>query len=200
MHHHSDLTDDPLRICSLSYRGLASRREMWVMFALLIGVQLVSSALPNGYGEPLVALFYILFAFPLLVRRARQMGAAWYGIVVIVSPIILIPLANVFILSFDCSKAELIYFMLGIMACILLLLAPLHVWGGALAGRKNELMRAAIAGDMARARLLVEEHPQQLLQKSEKGYTAREYAERRRHHELANWLREQEETALSRQV
>ncbi len=186
------LTADPLRLCSPSYRGLATRTEMWVMLVILCGVQFLANAVPDGYGEPVTGLFHLIFALPLIVRRARQMGATWYGIFVIVSPLIVLPLTNWLIISFA-TKADIVLYAQGILCYIILMFAPLYVYGGALAGRKNELMRAAIAGDFARARELLAEHPQMLLQKSEKGHTARQYAERQGHHELAAWLREQEE-------
>ncbi len=199
-----ELTKDEAHLFSMSYHGLAPVREMWMMFGVLMGVQVLTKLFP--LANVLKIVFYVIFLLPLCVRRARQMGAAWYGVVAFVpttlGTLLLMAMQLMLLLTFQGvmdGESMLAYldflgpFMPILVLLILVLMVPLHVYGGALAGRKSELMRAAIAGDEEMARLLVEDDPRALLQKSEKGFTAREYAQRQGHHALAAWLREQEE-------
>ncbi len=193
-----ELTHDALHLFSPRYRGLSPRLEMWlclIIFQAFYTTVGVLGALNVYTAVVVIGLFTVFFSFPLHIRRARQMGAVWYGVLVIVLSRVVLPLTFLLLVVGD---ARTLFAQLApLMSVLVLLPLPLYLWGGALAGRKNELMRAAIDGDAERARRLLEECPQLLLQKSDKGLTARDYAERLGHHALASWLLEQEQTPIT---
>ncbi len=209
-------TADELNLFSLSYKGLSGRKEMFCMLGwyfflkavlkygalkLFAGWMLDISASCASRFIPLALLFYafviglfcILFVMPLFVRRARQMGAAWYGVLVIVLhclPVLgAVWLAKVG--SFEGDPRALAVVWSAVLAVIASL--PLYVYGGTFSGKKTELMRAAIAGDRERAERLLAYFPSGLMKKSEKGYTPCDYALKAGHKALADWFRELEE-------
>ncbi len=130
MNDEPEQTNDTSRLFSLSYRGCSSRREMWVMTGILMGLQACCHRFLGEDGMPVLALFYILFVCPLFVRRARHMGATWYGVLVILLPLVLAPLAALLSVVYY-SKVTVLYVALGFIALFLLLLLPLHVMGKA---------------------------------------------------------------------
>ncbi len=196
---------------SPSYRGMSMRSELWLssLLLLLIWVAMTlclarlglhdmcweetgasSTPVAQLVCELLFLLVEVLFFCPLLIRRARQMEAVWYGAFALVWWL----LPNVFSWGVYLRHGYLGQELLCGMGFWLNLpvLLPLFLIGGTFSGRKNGLHRAAIAGDRARVAQFLAFYPSMLLRKSEKGRTAREYAQRAGHRDLAAWLAEQE--------
>ncbi len=192
------LTKDEENLFSLSYRGFSGRLEMfcmagWYLFlkaALKFGLSglVAAGLLSTQSGFVLrfgfLTLFFLLFAMPLFVRRARQMGATWYGLLAIV--LHGVPVAGA---VWGARYADVV------ACCVLVTLLaslPLYLYGGTFSGKKNALMRAAMAGDMMRVRALAEDEPDAVAERSERGFTARDYALRMGHVEIAEYLRKAE--------
>ncbi len=192
------LTKDEQNVFSLSYRGFSDRWDMVYMMGWYV---LVKAALKFGVGKivdaellakqisiALLGLFCILFVMPLFVRRARQMGAAWYGVLVIALHALPV-LGTVWLAatgSYRGDPVALVVFV-GVLVAVLATL-PLCLYGGTFSGKKNALMRAAMAGDIHRVRDLAEEVPYAVAVKSDRSLTARDYALRLRHTEIADFL------------
>ncbi len=207
------LTMDARLWFSPSYRGMSSRSELWLTaMALSFVCGLMPLVLVNlgayevvweEWGEvsnPLQLAFEgffllleMLVFLPLLIRRARQMGAVWYGAFALA--LWVLPEAyswRSYFLHGYFGKDLLC----GVDACLnLLVLLPLFFFGGTFSGRKNGLHRAAMAGDEARIVQYLSLYPSMLLRKSEKGFTPHEYARLMGHAELAAWLGEKEAAA-----
>ncbi len=120
---------DSMRLFSLSYRGMSPRRELWLMLGLLLGSQALVHFTIGESGAPLIGLLYLLFFCPLLVRRARHMGAVWYGVLVILLPYLLIPAAMVLCMNYY-SKQTAVAIALGLASLLILLHLPLLVCAG----------------------------------------------------------------------
>ncbi len=132
----------------------------------------------------------ILFTLPLFVRRIRQSGMPNYGMAAI-----LLALGCWLLDSYGefTGNRELTEnFFINYLPSLLL---PFYFIGGDYAGRKTDMMRAAIAGDKERVREEIALHPRRVLRKGERGYTAREYAEMRGFRVIADILRRAEERA-----
>ncbi len=187
---------------SLSYKGFSGRANLWheligyVIFILPITwlYSFVKVFEPDSDLEHtffcllLISLaLWIADAWPCVIRRSRQLtGGVIYGWVV--NLLTLFTLAAWW--NIPASRQEWIIDLLMLLPWI-----PLLFIKGRYAGAKNELMRAAIEGNMAQVKKLAEH--QKLGQKSEMGYTAREYAEKRGHTEIAAYLREMEKLQRS---
>ncbi len=195
-------TADKQNLFSLSYRGLSGRKEMFCMLGwyfllktvLKFGIfmLLMASLLDlSAYWALLlipIALFFILFVVPLFVRRARQMGAAWYGVLVVVLHC-LPALGAVWLVRFGTYEGDPCVRVISYSALAAVIASlPLYVYGGTFSGKKSELMRAAIAGDMERVRCLAEGAYGAVAARSERGLTARDYALRMGHTEIADYL------------
>ncbi len=195
--HYTDyvLSDDRAHWFSLRYSGISSRSELWLMLQLLLVLNLFPGMLlaeshPLAY-ELIHALIMLLFFFPLFIRRARQMGSIVHGITAIIA------YAAPQLLRFYSYGAygwnavdELLNGLPQLVQGLTLI--PLLLWGGTYSGRKNELHRAAISGDRERAERMMAAFPNSPCRRSEKGYLASEYAERRGYDGLAAMLREKE--------
>ncbi len=73
---------------SLSYRGESTRTELWLMTLFYFVAYVVAMSILE-HSAPLACqaafdLGAILFFFPLTIRRARQLGAVWYGVALLV--------------------------------------------------------------------------------------------------------------------
>ncbi len=189
-------TMDACHWFSPSYRGMSPRTELW-MVALLYVVLCIWPGVWLGEYYPLTRdvigiAVHVLIFFPLYIRRGRQMGCIVHGITPIVAYL------GPQLMALWCYYAhgwnvvdELLAGIPYVLYFITLL--PLLFYGGTFSGRKNELHRAAIAGDKARAERLLAYFPSGLLKKSEKGRTPREYAQEAGHDDLAAWFKALEE-------
>ena len=189
-----DLTPDPLLLGSPSYRGLSSRIKMWLGLALLLGAGLLLHPYEVA-GEVALLLFTVSCIWPLYIRRARQMGVVWYGVLAIALPYALALAGTVLVYAQEQPDRVGMFARLSHVPMVLhfVMTLPLCLFGGDLSGRKSELMRAAIDGDMHGLRDLLAARPGSLLQRSEKGLCAREYAELMGHRDIADFLRIRED-------
>ncbi len=199
---------------SPSYRGMSMRSELLLSSLLLLLIWGAMTLCLAGVGlhdmcweetgasstpaaqlvcELLFLLVEVLFFFPLLIRRARQMEAVWYGAFALVWWLLPDVFSwGVFFRHGYLGQEELCGMGFWLNLPVLL---PLFLIGGPFSGRKNGLHRAALQGDRERVAQFLDLYPSMLLRKSEKGCTAREYAERAGHRDLAAWLAEQEAAA-----
>ncbi len=180
---------------SPSYRGMSSRTELWMTSLALLLLQLVPGLYVLEYSpvmkELLDALLGFLLFFPLLIRRARQMGCTAYGVVVVA--VLCMPLVLNAYALWSFGDFRIVEFFDGLFFLLdFLVLFPLYVLPGTFSGDKNALHRAAIAGDAERAARLLAWWPSGLSRRSQKGLTPREYAREAGHEELAAWFAQQE--------
>ncbi len=194
------LSMDASHCFSPSYRGMSSRTELGVMTLLFVVLRIYPGVWVEHHAPLLYALLGVAVAllifFPLWIRRGRQTGCIAWGLMPM-APMCLVWLFMLY-LGFNEgweTTLELLSELLGGLPTIFSFIAslPLYLYGGFYAGRKNELHRAAIAGDRARAERMLAYFPTAPLKRSEKGYLASQYAEYGGHRELAAWLREQEQ-------
>ncbi len=194
------LTMDACHWFSPGYRGMSSRSELWLV-ALLYAVLCLWPGVWLGEYYPLTRdvigmAVHVLIFFPLYIRRGRQMGSIAYGLTPIVAYLwpLLAALESYFTYGWNAVDEVLSGFPYVLYFITLL---PLFFYGGSFSGRKNELHRAALAGDRARAERLLAYFPSGLTKKSEKGYTPSDYAQKAGHDELAAWFRAREEERMT---
>ncbi len=189
--HYTDslLKTDAEHWCSPSYGGMSSRSELWMTSIgfFLLQLPLTCWLLKN---QPLIlnslfCLFFVICFLPLLVRRARQMGAVWYGFFMVALGGLMV--VDSLLIGFGYGALLLIWVAVGPFLFPLALL-PLYFIGGTYSGAKNALMRAAMEGDREWVEHYIRQYPSGLRQKSEKGFTASAYARLSGHHELADFL------------
>ncbi len=184
---------DACHWCSLSYRGMSSRIELWMMSLAFVAYHMllgwwVYAVSPMAAGV-LDILVEVLLFYPLIIRRARQTGLTAYGVIMVAAHALPLALSCYHSFPYGYELEEEV----PVLYCLFyLMLIPLYFYGGTFSGSKNELHRAAIAGDRGRVERLLAYFPSGLMKKSQKGRTPREYAQEAGHPELAVWLAEQE--------
>ncbi len=184
------LTPDPYHWFSLSYAGISSRTEVWLTRVSLNVLELVIAGL-FAHSLPLLCgavfdLATVLFVFPLFIRRARQLGAVWYGVVALL--VSNLPWRVLIVLEHTQGYEAPLALQMVLVVIDIVILFPLYFLGGRYAGRKTALHRAALNGDREQVEQLLALHPHDLPQLSENGYTARDYAQLAGHRELATKL------------
>ncbi len=184
------LTPDPHHWFSPSYAGISSRTEVWLTRGSLNVLELVIAGV-FAHSLPLLCgavfdLATVLFVFPLFIRRARQLGAVWYGVVALL--VSNLPWHVLMVLEHTQGYEASFALQLVLVVINIVIFFPLYFLGGRYAGRKTALHRAALKGDREQVEKLLAQHPRDLSQLSENGYTARDYAQLAGHRELATEL------------
>ncbi len=174
------LSEDEPKWLSPSYKGLSPRSEYIVMSALMAGLAFVP------YVGGIVG---IVFWFPLLFRRCRQMGFTLFGLLVIIICVSGRAMALVAMIN-----SETIGILFGMIISIIPGLIVMF-YGGTYAGAKTPLMKAAIIGDFEAVRRLCV--AVNILQKNARGFTAFDYAKKAGHFYIAKYLEEQEQIQLA---
>ncbi len=156
-------------------------------------------------GMPIgVSIITALFLYPATIRRARCFGSPVLGyLAVAFNGVGAFGLCVVFccgVCEIELSEASftlygilLLFYPVSLALFLILLCA-----GGLYSGRKTELMRAAICGDLLRVRQLLAQDPDGVFTLSETGRSARQYAEMAGQPGIARLLADHEALAAER--
>ncbi len=126
----------------MSYKGISTRIEMWFTTGCLLLVDVLICLLEATDAANLT--FYLMFMLPLTIRRARQMGAVWYGELSLIFSNCFAALGILLIADGESVLG------IAVLAVYLVFIIHFYTYGGKLTGRKNELMRAVIEGNLRR--------------------------------------------------